>query len=319
MGTYNRVLEIEPNNKVALSNIALLTYRMGNKDEAFGMLSKLAEDTAKDNYLVHKYLGIILLEKGKTDDAIEKFMKTVDLNPNDADGYVNLGVCFHKLKNYGRAVQEYIKAIEIDPVNLSALKNLALLYYDADQIEDSIEMYERILELEPDNKTILKSLGNAYRRVGESQKAIDKYQEHLAAKPDDLDALLNIGVSLYEKGQLVKAIEIFNDIMIRDKNYSAACYLYLSKTYHKNGQFQKAFDTAKKSVHANPHSVEGFIQYGKAAMDIKNYSKAIGCFRSVLEDLDPDNSYADTLMKTSMKKYEELHGRSYEDIGDVWM
>lgn len=308
---YNKVLEIEPDNSTAKSNLALITFKEGKKDLAFSQLMKLAEGESNENALVHKYLGIMLLEKGKIDDAIERFMKSIDINPTDADTFVNLGVCFHKMNNLKRAVKDYRKAVELDPRNLVALKNLALLYYDSEQIREAVEIYEMVMKLEPNSKTVYKTLAHAYRRIGEIEKAIDMYKKHLENSPEDPEALLNVAVSYFEKERLIKAIEIFNNLSKVDKSYTNMCNFYLSKIYQKNGQITKALDFIRKMVHSDIHNVEGFIQYGKVALELGRIEKAIDCFRRAYK-LDPSNKQAKILMDGAKRRYEDEYGYSYD-------
>lgn len=293
---YRRVLETEPENTTALCNIALIKYREGNKTMAFEQLNRLVSGGGNNNYLVHKYLGIIWLEKGQIDEAIERFMKSIDLNPADPDNYINLGVCYHKLNNLKRASLEYARALELDRENLVVLKNVALLFFESNRNREAIELYEKILLSEPANKQVIKNLGHSYRRIGDPDKAIDQYLAYLELDENEPEILLNLGVTYFEKNQLIRAIEVFKKLTEASKKYTAQAYCYLSKIYQKNEQYNISLDYAQKAVHLDIKFAEGFVQYGRISLKMGNPRKATSCFQKALK-LDPENKTAGFLLK----------------------
>ncbi|GIW21070.1 MAG: hypothetical protein KatS3mg068_0077 [Candidatus Sericytochromatia bacterium] len=311
--TYQRILEIDKNNISAKINIAIINYKKGRKDLAYEQLKNIDKTYQdEDNYLLHKYLGIQELENNNIDNAIERFMKAIDINPNDADSYINLGVCFHKNNNINRAMREYEKAISIEPNNLTAMKNLALVYYEANQVDDAIDLYEKILKIDPNSSNVKKLLANAYRKAGKIASAIDMYQEHVKYNEKDPQALLNLAVSYFENDKSIKAIDAFNKLMQIDKRYTNISNCYLSKIYQKNGQINKALEYIRKACLSDTSFVEGFIQYGKVSLELGRLEKAIDCFKRVLK-LDPSNTQARILLEGAKRKYKDEYGYAYEE------
>jgi tetratricopeptide (TPR) repeat protein len=309
---YQRILEIDKNNIPAKTNIAIINYKKGRKDLAYEQLKDIDKNGGEENYLVQKYLGIQAIDSNNIDQAIERFMKAIDINPNDADSYINLGVCFHKMNNINRAIREYEKALSIEPNNITALKNLALIYYEDGQIHDAIDLYEKILKIEPNSSNVKKMLANSYRKIGKISSAIDMYQEHIKTNENDPVALLNLGVSYFENDKLIKAIDIFNKLMKIDKKYTNLSLCYLSRIYQKNGQINKALECIRKACLSDTSFVEGFIQYGKVSLELGRLEKAIDCFKRVLK-LDPSNTQAKILLEGAKKKYKDEYGYSYDE------
>ena len=57
--------------------------------------------------------------------------KAIELNPDDADAYINLGIAYGKQNNYTKAIQSYEKAIELKP-------DYALAYWNRSISKDSV-------------------------------------------------------------------------------------------------------------------------------------------------------------------------------------
>ena len=66
--------------------------------------------------------------KGKFDDAIADFKKSVELDPKYADAYSEMGVCFMEKTDWDSAIAQLGKAIEIDPNHPKAQYAIAVSY-----------------------------------------------------------------------------------------------------------------------------------------------------------------------------------------------
>ncbi len=292
---YHKVLELNKGNPVALCNISIINYKLGDKNAAYDQLIKLSQNKEENNYLVFKYLGILLLEKGMVEGAILRFSRSIELNPEDVDNYINLGVCYHKLNDHAKAVLQYTKAIELDPGNQTALKNLALLNYDSNNNQEAIELYKTLLELEPENKTIIKNIGNLYRKIGAFDEAIAHYVYYIEIDSKDPEVYYNLGLTLFETNQMIKATNTFKNMIKVDKKYGPAGYYYLSKIYEKNRQYGIALDYARSAVYMNTKFTDGFIQYAIISMKMGNKEKALTYLQKA-NSLDPDNKTVRTLL-----------------------
>ena len=69
-------------------------------------------------------LGNSLSELGRKEDAINNFTKAIEINPQFAEAFFNIGILYYKyfigisLNDLGRkedAIKDYTKAIEINP------------------------------------------------------------------------------------------------------------------------------------------------------------------------------------------------------------
>jgi protein O-mannosyl-transferase len=107
---FNKGLQYNPNNSVALSN-----------------------------------LGAYYFNKGRYAEAIEIYDKTLRLNPRFIDAMVNLGSCYGASGKFNEAVIWFTKAYELDPTNKKAIRFLAMTYQNLNQPEKA-SYYNNLLK-----------------------------------------------------------------------------------------------------------------------------------------------------------------------------
>ena len=52
---------------------------------------------------IYSNLGVIYAQEGNFSEAIENFLKAININPNDASAYKNLGMCYDSIGNKEKA------------------------------------------------------------------------------------------------------------------------------------------------------------------------------------------------------------------------
>ncbi len=113
-----------------------------------GILASKPKDTAA------RYLkGLILIEKGKTEDAIGIFQALTEDAPDRPEPYNNLGFLYASQGQYEKAKTAMEMAIRIEPAYAMAHENLGLIYAKMASKE-----YERALQLDPNNSGLQSKL-----------------------------------------------------------------------------------------------------------------------------------------------------------------
>ena len=74
-------------------------------------------------------MGIAYNNQGNTAKEIESYKKAIELDPDDAGAYNNLGNAYRKQGNLTKAIESYEKAIELKPDYAIAYNNRAVAYY----------------------------------------------------------------------------------------------------------------------------------------------------------------------------------------------
>jgi Tfp pilus assembly protein PilF len=114
MELYRTVLETQPNNAVALNNLAyLLADSSGRPDEALPLAQK-AKELAPDDPLVEGTLGWVLYQKGLFDAALPH-LKTSAANNRTALSEYHLAMAYFRNEKFGDGRQTLDAALRLDP------------------------------------------------------------------------------------------------------------------------------------------------------------------------------------------------------------
>jgi tetratricopeptide (TPR) repeat protein len=212
---YDKALEIDPNDVVALNNKGLALKNLSKYEEAITLYDKALEiDTKEVNVLTNK--GVALDDLGRYEEAITWYDKALAVNPMDVDTLFNKGVAFTKLGRYGEAITLYDKALKVDPKFANALFNKGVAFYQLGKIEEAISWFDKALEIEPKAVDALYNKGLALTEVDRYEEAITLYDKALTIDPSYARALTSKGTALYNLGKHEEAITCYDKALTID-------------------------------------------------------------------------------------------------------
>ena len=133
-------------------NIALILVEKGRTDEAKKAIADARVANPDDTSLILTEANLYLETK---DFGMYKKLITqaLEKNPTDADLVFNLGVVNYNAKNFPEAEKYYKRAIEIKPDYVNAYLNLAIMKLDGDKV--IFEEMNKLGNTEKDNKRYL--------------------------------------------------------------------------------------------------------------------------------------------------------------------
>jgi tetratricopeptide (TPR) repeat protein len=124
--------------------------------------------------------GVALEEDpGGREEAIAAYRKVVELEPNHAAAYINLGTLFYNSQDYVQAERNYRLAIEVDPRYALAYFDLGNVLDETGRIGAAIETYNTALLLAPTYADAHYNLALAYEKVREPRKALAHWRAYL--------------------------------------------------------------------------------------------------------------------------------------------
>lgn len=95
--------------------------------------------------------GMEYINEGDTENAILKFSKAVEIDPNFAFAWDNLGISYRKNKQYDQAIAAYLKSLEIYPEGRLPLLNIAITYNLNQQYSEAVTYYEKFIDIYSDD------------------------------------------------------------------------------------------------------------------------------------------------------------------------
>ena len=159
--TLNRVLDLEPDNKVALQELIMINIRLQNFPELTRLCQK-AIQYYPDMLVFYYYKGLAHYQLDEQEQAVDAFERGLrqDKKAGDegmvSDMYSILGDLYHGLHQNEKAYAAYDSALVYKDDNLGALNNYAyFLSLENRELDKAQEMSYKTVQIEPDNVTYL--------------------------------------------------------------------------------------------------------------------------------------------------------------------
>ena len=195
-----------------LAAMALLTYRqLGYWSDNLTLWSHAIEVT-DGNYLAENIVGSMLMDQGKSDEALPHFVAATEMNPADAQAYMAIGTYDLQHGEAAQAIAQYEKTIALtdDAVrkNLwlrsTTLARLGSAYRQAGRYDEARRSFRQALELNPNDGQVWLALGIVTAQTGDNAAAVEAYSQAVKLQPTDIGYLL-LARALERSGQSSQA------------------------------------------------------------------------------------------------------------------
>ncbi|MFC4162843.1 DUF4365 domain-containing protein [Epilithonimonas zeae] len=156
--------EKQKNQVVILEGLAHSQYMSFNYKDALQTINKCIENAGTENHYLTKACilaedGVVTRSKGKLIEAKNIFYQYL-LEGNDNEiGHYNFANTLKSLGDLEEAVKQYKLCLQINPNNAQAWKNLGSIYYDLHNHEEEIVCYDKALKINPNLPQALFSKG----------------------------------------------------------------------------------------------------------------------------------------------------------------
>lgn len=133
-------------------------------DEAQASALRGAADREPANPTPRVQLGNLYFDAGQYAEAITWYTDALKLAPEDVDVSTDLGVSYYYTDQPDRALEQFARSIEIDPNHAKTFLNLGIVRaFGKQDLEGAEEAWTRVIELAPDSTE-----GQAAQRALES-------------------------------------------------------------------------------------------------------------------------------------------------------
>jgi predicted TPR repeat methyltransferase len=96
-------------------------------------------------------MGNALREDGRPEEAIPYYVKALEIEPNDAETYNNLGVAFKDKSDLNEAISCFQKALRLKPGYVAATINIGMALQEKGAAEEAIAVFRHVIALDPEN------------------------------------------------------------------------------------------------------------------------------------------------------------------------
>jgi tetratricopeptide (TPR) repeat protein len=167
---YETALRLDPDNSLALHNLAALKSLTGDSHAAEKLLSESIEKNEKLPY-PRAERGYQRLQSGDLKGALEDYNEVVRLEPNEPDNYINRGLVKEKLKDYAGALADYSHALKLDEKNPKAWVSRGNAVSKLGNWKEALEDYSAAITLDGTYALAYFNRGIAHQNSGNTTSA----------------------------------------------------------------------------------------------------------------------------------------------------
>lgn len=205
---YLRALELDHTNADLWYNLAIVNIEMKDPSEALRNFNR-ALDLNPRHKLALFNSALLMQESGEAKlrpEANRRFLTYIKEEPDDANGYFNLGMLAMDANENEEAEHWMREAIRLQPGFRSALFNLALLYSQSQRELDALPVLEELLRYHPEHVKGLILKGDILmNHRKDTRGAKTCFERILSMDPSNVQAKHNLCVVYFEERELQRA------------------------------------------------------------------------------------------------------------------
>lgn len=167
--TFKRALEIDPTYTDASVGLSIILNDLGRYEEGKKIFldaqAELERKSGKtDPYIdekiasKHEELGDLYFQYKRYNEALEQFLKALQLSSRKPELTMRLSETFVKLNQADRAIKELKALVKDYPQFIPARMKLGIIYYNANNLAEATEQWENVLMKDPHHSEALRHL-----------------------------------------------------------------------------------------------------------------------------------------------------------------
>ena len=253
---FNRIIESEPNNVHANYGLGRLYQLMNDKDdEAIQYYLKCVQ--IDPNYIkANLQLGVLYLKLKKLDESFKYLNKVYNIEKNNTFCLTCLGNIYIERKDYEEAEKYLLAAIKVDKKNIMAHTALGDTSYAQSKFDDAIQRYLYAIKLGVSIPEIFLHLAHCYYIKEKFDLAINNYIEALKlVKNSRDDYYYYLGNALVAGGRLKDGIKAYQ-AAVKIKPNKLLYYYVLGRTCYLDKEYKHAIKYLEKYLDGSLKTTE---------------------------------------------------------------
>jgi tetratricopeptide (TPR) repeat protein len=299
---YTQAIDIEPNNKLALSGRALTYGRVGNYR-----------------------------------NAIADYTKLISISPNELINYSLRSACYYEIGEYDKAISDSNLILKNNPKDKGAFYRLGMASNGKREYDTAIMYYSEAIRMDPKYTAAFEKRGTSFMNKGDYSSALEDF--NIAINMGSFIANASRGILYYELGMFDNAIDDFNtniDRMnqlrrlsnIQQGETSDSVYFWRGMAYAGKNDYEMAIADVSLGLRISPENSMGYVLRGNIYAQNRMYNFANADYINAIQ-ADQRNAaayYYRSLLNLVLNDYEKalynieeafkLNGK-YESIRNI--
>jgi len=276
--------EENPEDIDIIKQLADINIELNKFEDAIVYLSKLLE--LKPNYARgYNQIGICYFNLGRLDQAEKNLINALKLDFNLIETHFNLGLLYQKRKQHKKALSHFKEIVLRDPEDYMAYYRMAKSALAISMNKEAEEFLKESIRLKPDFLDASADLSTLYIKQGKLNSAEKVLSEILKYHPKEINLHFSLGLVLKEQKKYLEAITHFREVVILDEN-NAEALNYLGECCIETGMNQQAEPFLAKAIKLHPDYYDAIFNLGKLYWDEERKDDAIMVFQEYLSVID---------------------------------
>ncbi|MFS8859858.1 tetratricopeptide repeat protein [Synechococcus sp. H60.1] len=301
--------QIEPlfSTSADLQNkLGLLLVELGHYEDSITAFQKalMIEPSA----VTHLNLGRVYGEVGQEDKEMEHYKKAIEINPNYAKAYNNLGAALSRkiqpqaateiavqelnleskknLEDRYQAIQAardcFQVAISLDPGYAEAHHNLGVLYRTEKRLHLAKHHIRLAIELNPGESEYWHSLGCYYLDLAMGEKAVRCLEQAINLDPTSARAYNNLGLAYQLLGKKEEAEFAFHRAAELSPDF-AEVYCNIGARLFEQKKYDDALEHLQEAIRLKPELADAYFYKGLTLAKLSRTQEAIDNYLLAIE------------------------------------
>ena len=196
-------------------------------------------------YILHGQKGVLLLNQGKTDEAIAELQRAARQQPNFPPVHSALAIAYIKKRDFDHAASELQRVIALNPRSEEAYYRLELVYIEQKLPSKAQDVFSQLLQINPDSADGHDGMASALADQHRNLEALEEYKRAAAINARYQNVYYNMGVTETRLMRYDDAISsLLKQRQIAD---DAANEKLLADVYESKGMKKEAEDALQKA------------------------------------------------------------------------
>ena len=178
-----------------------------------------------------------------------------DIYPLKPRGYLDLGKAYFAENDLKTAESKYLRGIELNPNNKNLYIDVSVIYLRWNQLQKAEEFARKAVEIDPNDALANYNYGKALQMQGKHEASLKPYEIAMSRNPGFPQWFLDIGVAYYHNGLLEKSVESFQKALQMVPNFALA-YSNMGAALAKLGKEQEAVTCWQKAIELDGNSFD---------------------------------------------------------------
>lgn len=233
---------------------ALKLVNNSQYEQAITAINKAIE-LKPDNANYYRELGSIYQKQRNLDCAEIAYRKGLELSPDWHEFYQLLGDILVKRRDLSSAISAYKQAVALNSDNAEYYRLLGNALFNENRLDEAQECFQKAIALEPTKAFLYRCLGDVYRQRNCFNLAVDNYKRAIELCPNVAYFYGRLSNILVKQNKLDEALTVcLQAIKIDDKNSNY--YRTLGNIHLQIDNIDRAFDAYQQAIELEPKQMK---------------------------------------------------------------